>query len=96
MTRKDFQLIAAVLKKHLAYCDEQAGRAAEDFSTRRVNGDTYTSDELAALARITRWNEREKALQAVTASFAAEFACANPRFNESLFLKACQPEGVEG
>jgi hypothetical protein len=90
MTRKHFELIASVLKKHLAYCDEQAGRAAADFHTRRANGDTSTSRD-----SITRWNEREKALQAVTASFAAEFASVNPHFSQSLFLKACQPEIVE-
>ena len=87
MTRKHFELIASVLKKHLAYCDEQAGRAAADFD----DDDVRTSR-----AAIDRWNEREKALQAVTASFAAEFASVNPHFNQSLFLKACQPEVVEG
>jgi len=85
MTKKHFELIASVLKKHLAYCDEQAQRAAADFTPNREGG----------RAAITRWNEREKALQAVTASLAAEFEGVNPNFNQSRFLKACQPEVVE-
>ena len=88
MTKKHFELIAAVLKKHLAYCDEQAGRAAADF--------LKDSDLATSRAAVTRWNEREKAVQAVTASLAAEFESVNPRFNQSRFLKACQPEVVEG
>ena len=42
------------------------------------------------------WKEREKALQAVAASFAAEFASVNPHFKPTLFLRACQPEVSEG
>jgi hypothetical protein len=88
MTRKHFELIASVLKKHLAYCDEQAGRAAADF--------LKDSDITTSRAAVTRWNEREKAVQAVTASLAAEFETVNPNFSQSRFLKACQPEVVEG
>ena len=87
MTRKHFELIASVLNKHLAYCGEQAGRAAADF--------LKDSDITTSRAAVTRWNEREKAVQAVVASLAAEFETVNPRFSVSTFVKACQPVVVE-
>jgi len=82
MTKKHFELIASVLKKHLAYCDDQAGKFA------------LLPEVLAGLT-VHKWNEREKALQAVVASLAAEFESVNPRFNVSRFMKACQPEVVK-
>jgi hypothetical protein len=77
MTRKDFQMIADVLSKHMAHCDTQIENAKAD--------NDYSKQD----ASVTRWAERGLALQAVVVSFADELASTNPRFNKELFVKAC-------